>query len=72
MEVCSSICIVVSSDSRISGSEIFNGFLVTAQRKTRNTENQAVVLPVYLMNGRKIEVHTESVAHTQQILQVYI
>ena len=62
----------MSQDSRIANSDLFNGFLLSAQKETRKEDPTEVQLHVFLMNGHKITVDIMSTDQTDDCLEVKI
>ncbi|XP_072042447.1 sorting nexin-17-like [Amphiura filiformis] len=60
---------ILSQDSRIANSDLFNGFLLSAQKETRKEDPTEVQLNVYLMNGHKITVDIMSTDQTDDCLE---
>lgn len=59
----------VSQDQKISNSDVFNGFLLSAQQETQKEQSEAVVLDMYLMNGHKISINIMSTDQTDDVLE---
>ncbi|XP_030830080.1 sorting nexin-17 [Strongylocentrotus purpuratus] len=60
---------IVSQDPRIANSDIFNGFLLTSQKETRQEEPVDVQLEVYMMNGSRVKVDIKSTDQTDDVLE---
>ncbi|XP_033727766.1 sorting nexin-17-like [Pecten maximus] len=60
---------IVSQDPKIANSDVFNGFLLSAQQETQKEASEDVVLDVYLMNGHKITVNIKSTDQTDDVLE---
>ncbi|XP_022105765.1 sorting nexin-17-like isoform X1 [Acanthaster planci] len=61
---------LVSQDQKIANSDLFNGFLLSAQKETRRETPMEAKLDVYLMNGHKITVNIMSTDQTDDVLEV--
>ena len=60
----------VSQDSKVFSSEVFNGFLVSAQLETQSAAPEQVTLDVYLLNNYRISVTVSSTLQTDDVLEV--
>ena len=59
---------LISQDHRISNSQTFNTFLLTAQKETRREEIENINLEVFLMNEHKITVSVLTIEQTDVVL----
>lgn len=50
--------------------EIFNGFLLSAQQESSPEKCQEVLLDVFLMNGYRISINARTNERSEQILEV--
>ncbi|XP_043229978.1 sorting nexin-17-like [Amphibalanus amphitrite] len=60
---------LVSQDSKVFSSEVFNGFLVSAQLETQSAAPEQVTLDVYLLNNYRISVTASSTLQTDDVLE---
>ncbi|XP_071804503.1 sorting nexin-17-like [Asterias amurensis] len=60
---------LVSQDQRVANSDLFNGFLLSAQKETRKEKPVEAKLDVFLMNGHKITVNIMSMDQTDDVLE---
>jgi len=60
---------LVSQDPRISNSQTFNTFLLSAQQETRRERSENVSLDVFLMNEHKVSVTILTVEQTDAVLE---
>lgn len=60
----------VSQDIRVSSSELFMGFLLSAQIETSKESSAHVDVDMYLMSGQKLCLQVSSTAPTNQVLEV--
>ena len=51
-------------------SEVFNGFLVSAQLETQSASPEQVSLDVYLLNNYRVSVTVSSTLQTDDVLEV--
>ncbi|KAF4529412.1 hypothetical protein B566_EDAN003506 [Ephemera danica] len=58
----------VSQDARVASSELFMGFLLSAQVETSKEPSSPVTLDVYLMNDKRITVDINATAPSHQVL----
>ena len=65
-----SLPLTVSQDQRVANSDLFNGFLLSAQKETRKEKPVEAKLDVFLMNGHKITVNIMSMDQTDDVLEV--
>lgn len=59
----------ISQTPKLVGSDLFNGFLLSAQQETSSEESQEVSLDVFLMNGFKITLKILSTERSDQVLE---
>ncbi|XP_071941803.1 sorting nexin-17-like [Antedon mediterranea] len=60
---------LLSQDARVANSDVFNGFLISAQKETEKGIPESVELNVYLMNGHKITVDIMSTDQAEDVLE---
>lgn len=60
---------LISQDPRISNSQTFNTFLLTAQQETRRERSENVSLDIFLMNEHKITVNILTIEQTDAVLE---
>lgn len=60
---------LISQDPRISNSQTFNAFLLSAQQETRRERTENVSLDVFLMNEHKISVNILTIEQTDVVLE---
>ena len=60
---------LIAQDHRISNSQTFNTFLLTAQKETRRESMEKVNLNVFLMNEHKLTVSVLSTEQTDVVLE---
>ncbi|GFS61929.1 sorting nexin-17, partial [Nephila pilipes] len=60
---------LVSQDQRISTSDVFTGFLLSAQQETQNAKEEIISLDIHLMNWQKITVRVSSLARTSTVME---
>lgn len=59
---------LVGQDSRIVSSELFTGFLLSAQQETTCERKQEMKLEIYTMNNYQISLRVLSTDRTEQVL----
>ncbi|ELU18303.1 hypothetical protein CAPTEDRAFT_150546 [Capitella teleta] len=59
----------VSQSPNIASSDLFNGFLLSAQQESQREDAEDVVLDVYLMNGHRISISILSTDQTDDVLE---
>ncbi|GIY60290.1 sorting nexin-17 [Caerostris darwini] len=60
---------LVSQDQRIALSDVFTGFLLSAQQETQNAKEEIVSLDIHLMNWQKINIKVSSLARTSTVME---
>ncbi|GFY63776.1 sorting nexin-17 [Trichonephila inaurata madagascariensis] len=60
---------LVSQDQRISTSDVFTGFLLSAQQETQNAKEEVISLDIHLMNWQKITIRVSSLARTSTVME---
>lgn len=64
------VYVLVGQEPILSNSELFNGFLLTAQQETSGHVTENATLDVFLMNGYKISLNIQTNERSDQILEV--
>ncbi|XP_063218713.1 sorting nexin-17-like [Bacillus rossius redtenbacheri] len=59
----------VCQDPQLANSDVFNGFLLSAQQETSCEVNENVPLNVYLMNGTIVSVHVSTTEKSDEVLE---
>ncbi|KDR21557.1 sorting nexin-17 [Zootermopsis nevadensis] len=59
----------VGQDPRLVNTDLFNGFLLSAQQETSCEKSQEVPLDVFLMNGYKISLNVVTTERSDQVLE---
>lgn len=64
----------MSQDPRVLNSDVFNGFLVSAQNETQRVGGwqDEVPIDVYLMSGQKVTLNVPATLQTDDLLEVKI
>lgn len=64
----------MSQDPRVLNSDVFNGFLVSAQNETQRVGGwqDEVPIDVYLMSGQKVTLSVPATLQTDDLLEVKI
>lgn len=62
--------LTVGQDSQLVNTDLFNGFLLSAQQETSSEKSQEVPLHVFLMNGYKISLNVMTAERSDQVLEV--
>jgi hypothetical protein len=63
-------CITASQDPRVANSELFKGFLLSAQLESSKESSAPVTLDVFLMNGQKICLEVLTSDPSDEVLEV--
>ncbi|XP_015907044.2 sorting nexin-17 [Parasteatoda tepidariorum] len=61
---------LVSQNATVANSDIFMGFLLSAQQETQNAVDEIISLDVHLMNWQKVTVRISSLARTSTVMEV--
>jgi len=62
--------LTVGQDPQLVNTDLFNGFLLSAQQETSCVKCQEVPLDVFLMNGYKISLSIMTTERSDQVLEV--
>jgi sorting nexin-17 len=62
--------LTVGQDPRLVTTDLFNGFLLSAQQETSCEKCQEVPLDVFLMNGYKVVLSVMTTERSDQVLEV--
>ncbi|KAG8193259.1 hypothetical protein JTE90_027003 [Oedothorax gibbosus] len=60
---------LVSQNAQIATSDVFTGFLLSAQQETQNAKEEMVSVDVHLMNWHKVTVRVTSLARTSTVME---
>ena len=63
--------LTVGQDPQLVNTDLFNGFLLSAQQETSCVKCQEVPLDVFLMNGYKISLSIMTTERSDQVLEVW-
>jgi hypothetical protein len=63
--------ITASQDPRVANSELFKGFLLSAQLESSKESSAPVTLDVFLMNGQKICLEVLTSDPSDEVLEVF-
>lgn len=64
------IMLTVGQDPQLVTTDLFNGFLLSAQQETSCEKCQEVPLDVFLMNGYKVSLNVMTTERSDQVLEV--
>jgi sorting nexin-17 len=64
------IMLAVGQDPQLVTTDLFNGFLLSAQQETSCEKCQEVPLDVFLMNGYKVLLSVMTTERSDQVLEV--